>query len=262
MPEENQLESIPLEELVLEIQEGDQEKQHYLLKSYRPFMVKTISQVCKRYINPEQDDEFSIGLSAFNDAIFLYTPTKGASFLSFAKLIVTRKVIDYIRYQSRRQHAVSLDYFYDEETMENTAEVAVVVKQYQDAVHTRNRREETYEYSEKLKEYNLSFYELTKVAPKHRDTRDNAIQIARKLVADDELREYVETKKKLPIKKLKPHVNVSKKTLERNRKYILAMFIVLNSNFLYLKEYLKGAGTCEKGNHHGETSKLCNCPHC
>src|SRR5699024_7956021 len=139
----NQTDQVPLEDIVMQVQQGDKEMHDYLLKSYQPFMVKIVSQVCKRYIDPLLDDEFSIGLSAFNEAIFLYSPAKGASFLSFAKLIVSRKVIDYIRYNARRQHIVSFDQTYDEETMENPAEISAVIEQYQDEQLALNRRQET-----------------------------------------------------------------------------------------------------------------------
>ena len=47
-----------------------------LIDSYKPFIAKTVSSVCKRYIH-ESDDEFSIGLIAFNEAIQKYIPKKG-----------------------------------------------------------------------------------------------------------------------------------------------------------------------------------------
>lgn len=235
-------EQIPIEEIVERIQQGDTDMHDYLLKSYQPFTAKAVSEVCKRYIDPLTDDEFSIGLSAFNEAIFLYSPEKGNSFLSFAKLIVKRKVIDYIRYNSKRQNYLSFDQFYDEEQMENPAEISVVIDQYYEEQDALNRREETFDYREKLREFNLSLSELVEASPKHRDARDNAVKIARMLVNNKELKEYVLTKKKLPIKKLEKRVPVSKKTLERNRKFILAIFIVLNGNYVYLQDYLKEVG--------------------
>lgn len=235
-------EQISIEEIVVRIQQGDTDMHDYLLKSYQPFTAKAVSEVCKRYIDPLTDDEFSIGLSAFNEAIFLYSPEKGNSFLSFAKLIVKRKVIDYIRYNSKRQNYLSFDQFYDEEQMENPAEISVVIDQYFEEQDILNRREETLDYREKLREFNLSLPELVQASPKHRDARDNAVKIARMLVNNKELKEYVLTKKKLPIKKLEKRVPVSKKTLERNRKFILAIFIVLNGNYVYLQDYLKEVG--------------------
>ena len=80
-----------IEETVLQIQQGNKDMQDYLLKAYQPFIAKTVSEVCKRFINPKRDDEFSIGLFAFNEALFLYAKNKGSSFLSFAKLIIKRK---------------------------------------------------------------------------------------------------------------------------------------------------------------------------
>lgn len=231
-----------IEETVLQIQQGNKVMQDYLLKAYQPFIAKTVSEVCKRFINPKRDDEFSIGLFAFNEALFLYAKKKGSSFLSFAKLIIKRKVIDYIRYQSRRQQAISLDQFYDEELMENPAEIVAVLTKYNDERHAISLKEEILEYMNKLKQYNLCFAELEDISPKHWDARDNAVRVARILIEDEEMRNFVLAKKKLPMKRLEKSVTLSKKTLERNRKYILAVFIVLNENFTYLKEYIRDTG--------------------
>lgn len=232
----------PVEKNVLAIQQGDEEKHDNLLKSYQPFIAKAVSEVCKRYIDPQTDDEFSIGLAAMSEAIFLYSPEKGCGFLTFAKMIIKRKVIDYIRYQSKRQGAVSFEQFYDEENMENPAEISTVINRYKEEQNIIRLREEIFDYKEKLREFKLSLIELTEVSPKHRDARETAVRIARILINNNELREYVVTKKKLPIKKLQNQVTVSKKTLERNRKFILAIFIVLNENYFYLQDYIKGVG--------------------
>ena len=61
-----------LEDTVLKIQQGDGVLHNELIEQYKPFVAKTVSGVCKRYIE-ETDDEFSIGLIAFNEAIEKYT---------------------------------------------------------------------------------------------------------------------------------------------------------------------------------------------
>ncbi|WP_156288769.1 RNA polymerase sigma factor SigI [Oceanobacillus salinisoli] len=232
----------PLEQMVISAQNGDTSVHNYLLKTYQPFIAKCVSEVCKRYINPKHDDEFSIGLSAFNEAIFSYSREKGSSFLPFAKLVIKRKVIDYIRSNQKVIKAVSLDENYDDVQMENPTEIRVAKEKYQENQNTVLLREEIAEFKEKLSEYKLSLTELTEVSPKHKDARESAIQTARVLYEDEELRQYVLEKKKLPIKNLTKKVEVSKKTLERNRKFILAIFIVLSEEFIYLKDYLKGVG--------------------
>jgi RNA polymerase sigma factor len=236
------LKDIPLDELITNAQEGDETAQDFLLKNYQPFIAKCVSEVCKRYIDPERDDEFSIGLSAFNEAIRLFSKEKGSSFLTFANLVIKRKVIDYIRSQSKYPTAISLDETYDVEKMENPTEIEAVKDIYQQEQEAWYRRQEILEFKDKLATYKLTLLELSEVAPKHRDARESAVKIARVLREDSKLRDFVEQKKKLPIKELAKKVDVSKKTLERNRKFILAIFIVLGEDYVFLNDYLKGVG--------------------
>ncbi|QDP39631.1 RNA polymerase sigma factor SigI [Radiobacillus deserti] len=224
------------------VQQGDVELQNQLIDAYKPFIAKTVSEVCKRYIDPTLDDEFSIGLSAFNEAMLAYSSERGSAFLSFARLVIKRKVIDYIRQEQTRLVAASLDETYDEDQMDNPLEISAAKAFHQEEVDQWYRREELSELEMKLKEYKISFKELTMVSPKHQDARESAIKVARLLYEDQELREYVYKKKKIPIKSLVNRVKVSKKTLERNRKYILAIFVILSEDFLYLRDYLKGVG--------------------
>lgn len=236
------LKDIPLDELIIKAQNGDDAILNYLLKSYQPFIAKCVSEVCKRYIDKERDDEFSIGLSAFNEAIRMFSPDRGSSFLTFANLVIKRKVIDYIRYQNKYPTSISLDETYDEESMENPMELEAVKELYQEEQEAWYRKEEILEFKQKLAAYKLSLAEIAEVAPKHRDARETAVGIARLIREDPSLSEYVEQKKKLPIKELAKKVDVSKKTLERNRKFILAIFIILGEDYVFLHEYLKGVG--------------------
>lgn len=229
-----------LDEMIASAQQGDSYIQNYLLAAYQPFIAKCVSEVCKRYIDGS-DDEFSIGLSGFNEAMLQYSPEKG-SFFSFAQIVVKRKVIDYIRSTNKLPMMTSLNEHDSEETMGNMIEMEAANEIYLQQQDSWYRREEIKDFKEKLKAYHLTLEELTKVSPKHKDARDSAVRVARILYRDRELHTYVQTKKKLPIKALLKKVDLSKKTLERNRKYILAIFIVLSENYVYLKEYLKGVG--------------------
>src|SRR5699024_8702183 len=150
----------------------------------------------------KKDDEFSIGLWAFHEAILSYAPDRGCSFLSFAKLVVKRKVIDYIRYIKRKQPFFSLDETFDAERMENPREITAVKIRYTQEQDWIQLKEELLDYKEKLSIYKLSLTELTKIAPKHRDARDSAVHTSRILYEDSALRNYVHRKKKLPIKEL------------------------------------------------------------
>ncbi|MBU6080730.1 RNA polymerase sigma-I factor [Allobacillus halotolerans] len=230
-----------LEQLVLQAQAGDEQIRHRLIEDYQPFIATSVSRVCKRYIDQEQDDEFSIGLIAFNEAIDSFHEGKGSSFFTFARLVISRKVIDYIRQQKHHRQTVPLEYSgqSNEAYTEEKSVSELSTNQFIESEHAWNRQIEIEEYNEKLQEYKLSFAELVKFSPKHEDTKKQAQKIAKLIYGQPEIRQYVMEKKRLPIKKILPLVDVSKKTIERNRKYILAVFVLLNEDFMYLKEYVK-----------------------
>ncbi|SDJ41853.1 RNA polymerase sigma factor SigI [Salimicrobium halophilum] len=234
-------EDTSLHNQVIAAQEGDEEARDDLISKYQPFIAKCASEVCKRYIDPNQDDEFSIGLIAFNDAIDSYAKDKGAAFLSFAKLIIKRRIIDFIRQQKSHVMFTSLDETQeDEEQMENSAEVRLSKEKFSEEIEAWYRREEIQEFQSHLQKFGLTFLDVTEASPKHADARESAIRVAYIVYEDKALRSKVLEKGRLPIKELDAKVDVSKKTLERNRKYIIALVLILSGDYVYLKDYLKG----------------------
>ncbi|MFE7061177.1 RNA polymerase sigma factor SigI [Sutcliffiella sp. NPDC057660] len=235
-----------LEDEVLEIQAGNLQLQNQLISKYKPFIAKAVSSVCKRYIN-ETDDEFSIGLIAFNEAIEKYSKDKGSSLLSFAELIIKRRVIDYIRKESKNITVTMSEQDVDQDDYaSNKIEATLSVEEFQKQIHQEQRKEEILYYQTVLKDFGLTFSDLLECSPKHADARQNAIEVAHTLVQNQELKKHLFEKKMLPMKHLEGLVDVSRKTIERNRKYIIAVSIILSGDYIYLKDYLKGAVTVEK----------------
>jgi RNA polymerase sigma factor len=230
-----------LEETVLLIQQGNQYLLDELIDSYKPFIAKAVSSVCKRYIH-ETDDEFSIGLIAFNEAIDKYLPERGSSLLSFAEILIKRRVIDYIRKQTKNQH---INFDFNNISQEDESPGTIIVnelsfEEYKKKTEDEFRKEEIIHFQQLLKTFDLSFIELVENSPKHADARKSAIQVAKTLVDHKELLDQLQDKKRLPIKQLESMVSVSRKTIERNRKYIIAMALILTSDYIYLKDYIKG----------------------
>lgn len=229
-----------LEETVYEIQQGDHTLQNELIEAYKPFIAKSVSSVCKRYIN-ETDDEFSIGLIAFNEAIQKYNADKGSSLLSFADVIIKRRVIDYIRTQIKHNN-VSFDINEqpEEENAQPTLEAKLSIDAFQKDREAASRKNEIIHFSNVLRDFGLSFEDLVKQSPKHADARKNAMKVAVALVKQEEMQQFLIEKKKLPIKQLEDEVKVSRKTIERNRKYIIAISLILMGDYFYLRDYIKG----------------------
>lgn len=229
---------LPLETMVKQAQQGDEEALNDLLASHMPFVKKTAAQVCKRFID-EHQDEYSIALSAFHEAIRQYRPGHDASFLTFAHMVIRRRVIDHIRKESKR-----LEFSHDFTASPNDDHHSHVgdsasTDQYTAEQQNDKRREEIIRFEQLLVNYGLSFQMLVKISPSHEDARRNAMQIAQLVAETDDYKQYLLDKKKLPVKQIEDMVHVSRKTIERNRKYIIAMALLWMSDLHYLKDYLK-----------------------
>jgi RNA polymerase sigma factor len=231
-----------LEEKVLLIQQGDVTLRDDLILAYKPFIAKSVSSICKRYIN-ENDDEFSIGLIAFNEAIEKFSIDRGNSLLSFADILIKRKVIDYIRQQARGPQTVSVNFeseSLEEEGARSTIEDEISIEDYRKRTEEQLRKDEIVQFQQVLLEFGLSFEDIVEQSPKHADARKNAIEIAKIIIDNDDLKQQLLDKKRLPIKQLEKLVSLSRKTIERNRKYIIAISLILMGDYMYLREYIKG----------------------
>ena len=231
-----------LEETVELIQQGDHVLQNELIHSYKPFIAKTVSSVCKRYIY-ESDDEFSIGLIAFNEAIQKYSSQKGSSLLSFSEVLIKRRVIDYIRSQARHQN-LNIDINHNQEDSDDQSgsiiDNELAIDDFKRKTDEQHRRDEILQFNEVLQNYELSFNDLVQQSPKHADARKNAMMVAKIIADKEELKNILIEKKRLPIKQLESYVSISRKTIERNRKYIIAISLILIGDYVYLKDYIKG----------------------
>lgn len=229
-----------IDQTIVSIQMGDQDIENEFINKYIPFIRKVTAGVCKRYINPSRDDEFSIGMIAFSEAIHQYSSDKGSSFLSFANLVIRRRVIDYIRMEQRRRTSLSFDYKdEDKENMENFAEVAASFQTYRTNLEKEYRQEEISHFQDRLQTFGIKLFEVADQCPKHHDARINMIEISKIIIEHDDILTTLLVKKRLPVKQLMEYMSMSRKTIERNRKYIIAMVIVLSEDYYYLKDYLK-----------------------
>jgi RNA polymerase sigma factor len=138
------------------------------IEEYRPFIASCVEKIVGRYVVYGQDDELSIALIAFSEAIKSFDSSKG-NFLSFAQNVIKRRIIDYYRKESKYNNTVYLAQYYneeDEEDYDHTAEKAF--DEYKDGEVSQYRRLEIEQLKEELKEWGISFFELPNVSPKHK----------------------------------------------------------------------------------------------
>ena len=72
-----------------------------LVNSHMPFIIRTLANLTGRYISIENDEVFSIGLSAFVESVERYDEERG-NFLSFARLVIESRVKTYLVKENKR----------------------------------------------------------------------------------------------------------------------------------------------------------------
>lgn len=225
-------------ELVEQYQAGNQSALGELVRQQRPFIYKTTKRICKRNVYWDKDDELSIALIAFHEAVEKYEPGKGANLLTFAHKIIQQRLIDYFRKEERHHH-LPIDAGKDEE------EVEVSKIERDKAVDDHLRRQEQLEmaatlaeFEERLIEFGITMEDLVGASPKHRDTRENLLDIAMIISHEDDILSSLKAKKQLPVKEVMKRVKVSRKVLEKGRKYLIAMIIIITERqFASIKDF-------------------------
>ncbi|BBN98374.1 RNA polymerase sigma-I factor [Sporolactobacillus terrae] len=233
--------NISLENNISQVQQGNEILRNSIIESYKPFIKKVVSKVCNRFIDQTMD-EFSVGLVAFNEAINQYQNGQGSKFLTFADMVIRRRIIDFIRKESRQVRHIYLDQTKpsDENTMEESfIEQQAAIDHYEEQRRIQERMEQIESYRALLLDYGITFDVLSKHCPKHADARENAKVSAKLLVEHKELVAYLKKKKQLPIKDLLQFVSCSRKTIERNRKYIIALALIYIGGFSALRSYIE-----------------------
>lgn len=214
-----------LEEVLLQAQKGNAEECERLIESYRSFILRTASHVCKRQIG-WNDDEASISLIAFNEAIGRYDAAHGKSFDNFAHLIIRNRLIDEFRRRRRVVKTESLLLDDSDELDLSLTEIAASMDTYTREMSAAELAEELTRYDEALSEYGIALEKLEEASPDHRDTRMQLIRIAMRFHEQHSLYAQLEKTKRLPISEMVKFSGVSKKTLERNRKYLIALILI------------------------------------
>ena len=217
-----------------------------LAESQQSWMLRTASEVTHRYITTS-DDEWSIALIAFHEAVQSYEADKGA-FRPLAATVIRRRVIDFLRSEGKYRDELSVTPAAFEGNLEEE-EAAGLNLQVQQRMAEEAAdaptvdapslaRAEISEMQDILKGYGFSFFDLADCAPKSEKTRRGCAAAVKTMLATLALLALMRLKKLLPIRELSEKSGVVKKLLERHRRYIIAATEILDGDFPILAEYL------------------------
>ncbi len=228
-------------EILTKAQKGDTLAREALLELSCRFILKTASRYCQRPLDWSNDDELSISLIAFNEAIDSYDPSTNKSFLSYAVMVIKRRLIDYFRKEGKHHLTQLRD---PSEKGEDTGgfypESRASLSEFFKKQEIIERSQEIARLDRELNSFGLSLKTLEDKSPRHRNTRNNLIRVSKLLIQKPLLRQSFLEKKQLPLQALSQASGLSHKVIKRGRPFIIALaLIMINPDMVYLRSYLQ-----------------------
>ncbi len=201
-----------------------------LIEKHMPFIIKSISDVTGRYVSCENDEELSVGLLGFHEAIERYDNEKG-HFLSFAKLVIGSRIKNYLKGENRHQHS-SLDELVDkgldikDEYFEPKEDNSILI-------------DEINKLKNEISSFGFTLEDLVSEAPKQQATRKNAIILSEEISREEEFTSFMYLKKRLPIKRIVLKFSVTEKVVKRSKKFIISVVIIIDKRLNALRNWIR-----------------------
>lgn len=217
----------------------DAEAADHLIRQYMGFIRAETAKYLHRAPVEGQDEEFSIVLLAFYEAILGYEKNRGA-FLSYASRGIRNRLIDYYRKERKHAKVTSLH----EPVQEDDGDTMKIdqLEHPENDIEKSHRqsatKEEILEFEKKLQEFGLTFSDVADNCPRQERTFKAC---GRVLAAAREHPEYLDEllrTKKLPIAGLAEISNTDKKTMERHRKYLVAVLLAFTNGYEIIRGHL------------------------
>ena len=220
----------------------DSEAADALIRQYMGFIRSETVKFLHTAPENGHEDELSIAMLAFYEAVLAYEKSRGA-FLPYAARAIKNRLIDHYRTEKRQGNVISLDTRLDGEegrtlldTIPDTADHA---EDY--AVRTASRRE-IQEFSEKLAQFGLTFSDVADNCPRQERTFAACRRVLDFARTQPELLKRVEDTGKLPMGELAAGSGTDKKTMERHRKYLVAILLAFTNGYEIIRGHLCQVG--------------------
>ena len=229
-------------EIVRQVQAAQQDTRpaDELIRQYLPFIKSETAKFLNRPPVEGRDDELGIAMFAFHEAVTAYRPARGA-FLKLAAAAIRNRLIDFRRRESRHAHQISLDQPADGEECGRTLLEQLDIGH--DNVAERHNRTaaqtEIREFAGQLASFGLTLTDIAENSPKQSRTLAACQQVLAYARRTPELLDELVTARKLPVAALAAGSGVERKTLERHRRYLVAVLLAYTNGYEIIRGHLR-----------------------
>lgn len=226
----------------------DSEAADALIRQYMGFIRSETVKFIHAAPENGHEDELSIAMLAFYEAILAYEKGRGA-FLSYAARAIQNRLIDYYRKEKRHRNVISLHNPADGEE-EGRALLDAIPDTIDHAEEYTLRtagQQEIHEFSEKLSQFGLTFSDVADNCPRQKRTLAACRRVLDFARDRPEFLKQVEETGRLPMNELAAGTGVERKTLERHRKYLAAILLAFTNGYVIIRGHLCQIGPKRRG---------------
>ena len=215
----------------------DMEAADRLIGSYMPFIKSETAKFLKRPPMEGHDDELSIAMIAFHEAVRGYSRSRGA-FLKYAAMIIKSRLIDYRRKEQRHGNVISLDAPAGEDDTPLSDTIADETDHNEAYVVREATRAEIEELTRQMREFGVSLSDVADNCPKQQRTLEACRKALWHAKEHPELLDELLKTRRLPIARLSEGSGTERKTLERHRKYMVALLLIYTNGYEIIRGHL------------------------
>ena len=215
---------------------GDSLAADELVRKYLPFIRSETAKAVRRGVS-DSDDELSIAMMAFHEAVLAYERLRGA-FLPFAARAIRSRIIDYHRREQRHRGQLSLQDSADEDSRELAERVDTGSDPIAEHTDRTAARQELQHFALELSRFGLSLTDISDNCPRQERTLAACQRALRHARENPMLLEQAVSTGRLPVTQLALGAKVERKTLERHRKYMMALLLAYTNGFEIIRGHL------------------------
>ena len=213
-----------------------------LVRDYLPFIKAETAKFMGRPPQQGRDDELGIAMFAFHEAVMAYDRTRGA-FLSLAATSVRNRLIDFSRRERRHADVISLDERRSDGNDEDERTLVETLASERDEIDERQTREasrrEIAEFSAQLEFFGLSLLDVSENCPRQQRTFEACRRVLEHARSNQGLLDKLVETRKLPVAELASGSGVERKTIERHRRYLVAVLLAFTNGFEIIRGHLR-----------------------
>lgn len=213
-----------------------------LIRQYMGFIRSETVKFTHAAPEDGHEDELSIAMLAFYEAILGYERTRGA-FLSYAARAIRNRLVDYYRREKRHRNVVSLHAPADDDGDRSILETLPDTRDEIGELETRTAsQQEIREFGEQLERFGITLSDVADNCPRQERTLAACHRVLDHARSHPELLERLVKSGRLPINELAAGSGADKKTLERHRKYLVAILLAFTNGYEIIRGHLCQVG--------------------